>query len=78
MGATCARFLRDLEAAPAGQGSWEFRPELADRAMIFAGLVPNIKGSEAGRPLRLMSWQRLVFANLFGFVARPRDGSARR
>ena len=42
--------------------------------------MPNIKGMEAGHPLRLMPWQRLVFANLFGFVepARARGGSGRR
>ena len=73
---TCARFLSDLEAAEAGRGPWAFRPDLAERAMIFAGLMPNIKGPEAGRLLRLMPWQRLVFANLFGFV--ERDTTARR
>src|SRR3954452_2825521 len=73
---TCERFLRDLAAAQAGQGPWEFRSELAERAMIFAGLLPNIRGPEAGKPLRLMAWQRLVFANLFGFV--ERDTGARR
>ena len=41
---TCARFLRDLEAAESGNGPWAFRPDLAERAMIFAGLMPNIKG----------------------------------
>ena len=41
---TCQRFLRDLGAAEAGKGSWEFRPELAERAMTFAGLLPNIRG----------------------------------
>jgi hypothetical protein len=48
--------------------TWEFRDDLAERAMDFAGQMPNIKGKEAGYPLRLMPWQRLVFANLFGFV----------
>ncbi len=67
---TCARFLRDLEAAQAGRGAWEFRADLAERAMLFAGLMPNIKGPEAGRLLCLMPWQRLVFANLFGFIER--------
>lgn len=67
---TCERFLRDLDAAQSDQGPWAFRPELAERAMIFAGLLPNIRGPEAGQPLRLMPWQRLVFANLFGFVER--------
>ena len=45
---TCARFLRDLAAAEAGDGPWAFRPELAERAMIFAGLMPNIKGPKPG------------------------------
>jgi phage terminase large subunit-like protein len=60
---TCERFFRDID-----EGTWEFRPELAERAMNFAGSMPNIKGLEAGHALRLMPWQRLVFANLFGFV----------
>jgi len=66
----CERFLSDLALAEAGEGPWEFRPDLAEAAMLFAGLLPNIKGPEAGRPLRLMPWQRFVFANLFGFVER--------
>jgi phage terminase large subunit-like protein len=59
----CERFNRDLT-----ERTWEFRPELAERAMHFAGSMPNIKGPEVNKPLRLMPWQRLVFANLFGFV----------
>ena len=73
---TCARFLSDLDAAESVNGPWAFRADLAERAMIFAGLMPNIKGPEAGRPLRLTPWQRLVFANLFGFV--EGETSARR
>ena len=53
---TCDRFLRELQDAERGRGPWEFRPDLAERAMTFAGLMPNIKGPEAGRPLRLMPW----------------------
>jgi phage terminase large subunit-like protein len=66
----CARFLRDQAAAEAGEGPWAFRPDLVEAALLFAGQMPNIKGPEAGQPLRLMPWQRLVFANLFGFVER--------
>jgi hypothetical protein len=36
---TCARFLRDLELAESGEGPWAFRADLAERAMIFAGLM---------------------------------------
>jgi phage terminase large subunit-like protein len=59
----CERFKRDLD-----EDTWDFRPELAERAMKFAGSMPNIKGPEANPALRLMPWQQLVFANLFGFV----------
>ena len=66
----CGRFLRDRASADAGAGPWGFEPELVEAALLFAGQMPNIKGPEAGRPLRLMPWQKLVFANLFGFVER--------
>lgn len=66
----CERFLRDHATAESGRGPWEFRPDLAERAMRVAALFPNIKGPEAGKPLRLMAWQRFIFANLFGFVER--------
>src|SRR5215210_943777 len=66
----CERFLRDKAAADAGAEPWSFEPELVEAALLFAGQMPNIKGPEAGRPLRLLPWQRFVFANLFGFVER--------
>jgi phage terminase large subunit-like protein len=69
----CQRFLNDLEAAGIGESQWEFRPDLAERPMLFASLLSNIKGPEAGKPLRLMPWQRLIFANIFGFVERGTD-----
>ena len=66
----CERFLKDLSEAAAGRGSWWFNPEAAQKAMSFAGKMVNIKGPEAGKPLRLMDWQYFVFANLFGFMER--------
>jgi phage terminase large subunit-like protein len=63
------RFFADLAAAEAGQGKWGWRPDLAERALAFASHMPNIKGPEAGKPLRVMPWQAFVFANIFGFVA---------
>src|SRR3954469_22504883 len=66
----CERFLRDKAAADAGTGPWGFDADLVEAALLFAGQMPNIKGPEAGQPLRLMPWQKLVFANLFGFVER--------
>jgi phage terminase large subunit-like protein len=66
----CQRYLEDRAAAEGGHSPWEFRADLAEAAMLFAEQLPNIKGPEAGQPLRLIAWQRLVFANLFGFVER--------
>src|SRR5919107_6068746 len=66
----CERFLRDKAAADAGSGPWGFDPGLVEAALLFAGQMPNIKGPEAGLPLRLMAWQRFVLANVFGFVER--------
>jgi len=40
---TCDRFLRELHDAEQSDGPWEFRADLAERAMIFTGLMPNIK-----------------------------------
>ena len=46
--AACERFLQDLADAEAGNSPWEFRVALAEKPMLFAGLLPNIKGPEAG------------------------------
>jgi phage terminase large subunit-like protein len=67
------RFVTDYEAALRGDGLWAFQPELAEGAMVFASALPNIKGPEANKPLRLMDWQRFVYANIFGFTERERD-----
>ena len=62
------RFNRDLADARAGNSQWQFDDALANRAMLFASNLPNIKGPEADKPIRLMDWQRFVYANIFGFV----------
>jgi phage terminase large subunit-like protein len=66
----CERFLADYDHALNPGSRWAFRDDLANRAMLFASLMPNIKGPEAGRPIRLMAWQTFVWANVFGFVDR--------
>lgn len=72
----CERFLRDLDRAADRACPWLFDEDAAVRAMSFAALMPNIKGPEADKPIRLMDWQKLVFANVFGF--KEREGGARR
>ena len=66
----CQRMARDLTEAEAGRGEWEFRADIAERAMRFVSILPNIKGPQAGKPLVLLDWQRFVIANLMGWVAR--------
>jgi phage terminase large subunit-like protein len=65
---SAAKFNRELADARAGNSAWAFDDALANRAMLFASNLPNIKGPEADKPIRLMDWQRFVYANLFGFV----------
>ncbi len=55
-----------MDDALAGRSARDWRPNLADDAMLFAGLMSNITGPEAGQKLSLMPWQQLVFAALFG------------
>jgi phage terminase large subunit-like protein len=72
----CERFLRDHDEAQAPGSRWTFDALAATKAMVFASQMPNIKGPEAGKPIRLMGWQKLVYANVFGF--KERETGARR
>jgi len=72
----CERFLRDRDAAARKDSRWKFDEQIAGLAMLFVRQMRNIKGPEANEPIRLMDWQKFVFANVFGFV--ERDGGARR
>lgn len=66
----CERFLKDVREARAGTSLWEFRRDLAARPLLLAGLMTNIKGPQAGKPLKLGDWQKFILVNLFGFVER--------
>jgi phage terminase large subunit-like protein len=66
----CERFLTDLEAAANGTSPWAFRPDLTVKPILLTSALPNIKGPEAGKPIRLLAWQKFAMANLFGFGAR--------
>jgi phage terminase large subunit-like protein len=65
---TAQRFIGDLIKAGRHEIPWVFDAMLARRAMLFAAQMPNIKGPDAGKPIRLMDWQKFVFANIFGWV----------
>ena len=67
---------------PAGRAAASSRPKATagPRALwagedgactvVFAGLMVNIKGPEAGRAIKLLPYERWLLANLFGFVER--------
>ena len=65
---TAQRFIGDVEKGGRREIPWVFDAGLATRAMLFAAQMPNIKGPDAGKPIRLMDWQKFVFANIFGWV----------
>jgi len=78
--AACQRQLDDLERWQ-GDASWpyEWRPDLADRAIRFIELFPHIKGGKvwtAGEPIRLAPAQKFGIACVFGWV-RKDDGTRR-
>jgi hypothetical protein len=54
------RFLDDLKAAEAGRGPWRFDPDHAMAPIAVCERLPNIKGPQAGDPIRLMPWQRCL------------------
>jgi phage terminase large subunit-like protein len=74
--AAARRFLDDLVRAESGEWAYEFRPELAARAISFVELLRHVKGKWGGQALRLEAWQKFVLANVFGWVAR--DSGLRR
>jgi phage terminase large subunit-like protein len=66
----CERFIRDYAEATRKDSPWSFDEDAAILAMLFAQQMPNIKGPEAGKPIHLMDWQKLVYTNVFGFMER--------
>jgi phage terminase large subunit-like protein len=65
--AACERFIRDHAEAQKSGSRWSFDDMSAIKAMLFAQQMPNIKGPEANKPIRLMDWQKFTYANIFGF-----------
>ena len=66
----CERFLRDYREARKKDSRWYFDADAAAAACVFVGQMPNIKGPDANKPIRMMDWQKLVFCNVFGFKER--------
>jgi phage terminase large subunit-like protein len=66
----CQRFLGDLTAAEGGRSPWVFSERHALPPIVLAGKLRNVKGPEAGQPLRLLPFQIWLISNLYGFVER--------
>lgn len=64
----CERFLADLKR----DWQYEYRPEIADRAVRFQERLPHIKGKWSAKKQRLIyePWQKFAECNLFGWVHR--------
>ena len=64
--AACKRHLADLEASKSPTYPWRFDEGLADRIILFASSLPNVKGGKSN--LGLLPWQHFVLGSLFGWV----------
>lgn len=68
--AAARRHLDDLARSAAADWPYEFRPDLASRAISFVELLRHVKGKWGGQMLRLEAWQKFVLASVFGWVAK--------
>ena len=66
----CARHLTDYELSGRGEGEWEYRPDLADKAFGIFSLYRHYKGEWAGERIRLEAWQQFIVGSLMGWVHR--------
>jgi phage terminase large subunit-like protein len=74
--AAAQRHLDDLVRAESEDFAYEFRPELAARAIAFVELLRHVKGKWRGARLSLEPWQKFFLACVFGWV-RKADGLRR-
>jgi len=72
--AACKRHLADLESAKDPRYPWRFDESLADRIILFASSLPNVKGGKSN--LGLLPWQQFVLGSLFGWTSKT-DNSRR-
>jgi phage terminase large subunit-like protein len=66
----CQRFLDDLDRAKQADCPWRFSVKHAQRPLVFAALMVNVKGPRAGFPIELLPFEKWVLVNIFGFVDR--------
>ena len=52
----------------------EFRPQCVDKVINFIGKLSHFKGEHAGKPFKLLDFQRFIIANMFGFYWKDEEG----
>nr|DAJ82056.1 MAG TPA: Large Terminase [Caudoviricetes sp.] len=52
----------------------EFRPQSVDRVENFISKLRHFKGEHAGKPFKLLDFQRFIIANMFGFYWKDEEG----
>lgn len=52
----------------------EFRPRAVDRVVNFISKLKHFKGEHAGKPFKLLDFQRFIIANMFGFYWKNEEG----
>lgn len=68
----CFRHLRDLQRQNTNEFPYHYDMDKANHLLKFAAICPNV---DTGEPTKLMSWQKFIFCQLFGW--RDKEGHKR-
>ena len=52
----------------------EFRPQAVDKVVNFISKLRHFKGEHAGRPFKLLDFQKFIISNMFGFYSKDEEG----
>jgi len=66
----CERHLRDLERQDTDEFPYVFDETRADRIFRWFGTCRHVVGVYAGRPIKLLDWQKFDYGCVFGWVHR--------
>jgi phage terminase len=52
----------------------EFRPQAVDKVINFISKLRHFKGEHAGKPFKLLDFQKFIISNMFGFYWKDEEG----
>lgn len=52
----------------------EFRPQSVEKVVNFIGKLRHFKGEHAGKPFKLLDFQKFIISNMFGFYWKDEEG----